>query len=62
MVKTKCLYDPVEESDGDHVCWMLCIKYEVAFLWFNRVRQKVTNHFHSGEREVYCAGFRAIHI
>ncbi len=42
------------EQIGDHVCWMLHIKYEVAFLWFDRVRQKVTNHFRSGEREVYC--------
>ncbi len=26
------------EQIGDHVCWMLRIKYEVAFLWFDRVR------------------------
>ena len=38
------------EQVGDHVCRMLRITYEAAFLRIDRVRQKVTSHFHLGER------------
>ena len=45
------------EQVGDHVCRMLRITHEVAFLRIDRVRQKVTSHFHLGERGFIALDF-----
>lgn len=45
------------EQVGDHVCRMLRITNEVAFLRIDRVRQKITSHFHLGERGFFALDF-----